>query len=116
MRGSMSDIPVPQQNHLLAALSWEAQSRLAPYLELVSLGLGDVVYESGDAMRHIYFPTDSIVSLLYVMADGAWAEISVVGNVGLGGVAFSLGGKGPPGGAVVQSGGSPSRLPRPRLK
>src|ERR1019366_4343874 len=63
-------IPVPQQNHLLAALSWEAQSRLAPYLELVSLDLGAVVYESGDAMRHIYFPTDSIVSLLYVMADG----------------------------------------------
>jgi CRP-like cAMP-binding protein len=112
----MSDIPVPQQNHLLAALSWEAQSRLAPYLELVSLGLGDVVYESGDAMRHIYFPTDSIVSLLYVMADGGSAEISVVGNEGLVGVALYLGGESTPSRAVVQSAGSAYRLPRPRLK
>jgi CRP-like cAMP-binding protein len=112
----MSDIPVPQQNHLLAALSWEAQSRLAPYLELVSLGLGDVVYESGDAMRHVYFPTDSIVSLLYVMADGGSAEISVVGNEGLVGLALYLGGESTPSRAVVQSAGSAYRLPRLRLK
>src|ERR1035441_2198952 len=116
MCGSMSDIPVPQQNHLLAALSWEAQSRLAPYLELISLGLGDVVYESGDAMRHVYFPTDSIVSLLYVMADGGSAEISVVGTQGRVGVALSLGGESPPSRAVVQSAGSAYRLPRLRLK
>src|SRR5450755_2945412 len=112
----MSDIPVPQQNHLLAALSWAAQSRLAPYLELVSLDLGAVVYESGDAMRHIYFPTDSIVTLLYVMADGGSAEISVVGNEGLVGVALYLGGESTPSRAVVQSGGSALRLPRLRLK
>src|SRR5450755_275626 len=112
----MSDIPVPQQNHLLAALSWAAQSRLAPYLELVSLDLGAVVYESGDAMRHIYFPTDSIVTLLYVMADGGSAEISVVGNEGLVGVALYLGGESTPSRAVVQSAGSAYRLPRPRLK
>ena len=112
----MSQMPPPQHNHLLAALSPTVQGRLFPYLEPVSLPLGDVVYESGDAMRHVYFPTDSIVSLLYVMADGGSAEISVVGNEGLVGVALYLGGESTPSRAVVQSAGSAYRLPRPRLK
>jgi len=112
----LPDICAPPHNHLLAALSPEVQGRLAPFLELITLNLGDVVYEPGDAMRYIYFPTDSIVSLLYVMEDGGSAEISVVGNEGLVGVALYLGGESTPSRAVVQSAGSAYRLPRVRLK
>jgi len=61
----------PLQNHLLAALPVEVQDRLFPHLELVPMPLGKVLYESGDTLRHVYFPTDSIISLLYVMASGA---------------------------------------------
>jgi CRP-like cAMP-binding protein len=111
-----SDTSAPPRNHLLAALSPEVQGRLTPYLELIPLTLGDVVYEPGDAMRYIYFPTDSIVSLLYVMENGGSAEISVVGNEGLVGVALYLGGESTPSRAVVQSAGSAYRLPRTRLK
>ncbi len=85
-------------------------------MEPVSLPLGDVVYESGDAMRHVYFPTDSIVSLLYVMTDGGSAEISLVGNEGLVGVALYLGGESTPSRAIVQSAGNAFRLPRLRVK
>ena len=73
----------PQQNLLLSALSAAERERLYPHLQLVAMPLGKVLYESGDLLRHVYFPTDSIVSLLYVLADGASAEISVVGNEGL---------------------------------
>lgn len=79
----MPDAPKPQQNHLLAALPAQSLERLLPHLEPITLPLGKVLYESGDALRHVYFPTDSIVSLLYVMENGASAEISVVGNEGL---------------------------------
>ena len=72
--------------------------------------LGKVLYESGDILRHVYFPTDSIVSLLYVMADGASAEISVVGNEGLIGVALFMGGETTPSRAIVQSAGNAYRL------
>ncbi len=112
----MSETPAPHQNHLLAALPAEVQTRLFPHLELVPLPLGKVLYESGDALRHVYFPTDSIVSLLYVMEDGASAEISVVGNEGLIGVALFMGGESTPSRAVVQSGGSAYRLLGQRLK
>jgi CRP-like cAMP-binding protein len=105
-----------QANHILADLSSEALGRLAPFVELVSLPLGEVVYEAGDALQHVYFPTDSIVSLLCVMADGGSAEISLVGNEGLVGVALYLGGESTPSRAVVQSAGSAYRLPRIRLK
>ena len=105
----MPHMSTPQGNHLLAALSAEARNRLSPYLELVSLPLGD-------AVRHIYFPTDCVISLLYVMENGATAEISVVGNDGLVGVALYLGGEITPSRAVVQSAGSAYRLPRTRLK
>jgi CRP-like cAMP-binding protein len=112
----MTDSPPLLENHLLAAMSSEVRGRLSPYMEPVSLPLGDVVYESGDAMRHVYFPTDSIVSLLYVMTDGGSAEISLVGNEGLVGVALYLGGESTPSRAIVQSAGNAFRLPRLRVK
>jgi CRP-like cAMP-binding protein len=108
-------LPVPEQNHLLAAFSPEVRSRLFPHLELVAMPLGKVLYESGDKLRHVYFPTDSIVSLLYVMEDGASAEISVVGNDGLIGIALFMGGQSTPSRAIVQSGGHAFRLRGPLL-
>ncbi|MBB1521248.1 Crp/Fnr family transcriptional regulator [Aquipseudomonas guryensis] len=112
----MAEAIMPQQNHLLAALSGEVQQRLFSYLELVEMPLGKVLYESGDTLRHVYFPTDSIISLLYVMESGASAEISVVGNEGLVGVALFMGGESTPSRAIVQSGGHAYRLPGQRLK
>src|ERR1041385_9012521 len=106
----------PHQNHLLAALSAEIQQRLFPALEMVELPLGKVLYESGDTLRHVYFPTDSIVSLLYVMENGASAEISVVGNEGIIGVALFMGGESTPSRAIVQSAGHAYRLLGQRLK
>ncbi|MBK9656589.1 MAG: Crp/Fnr family transcriptional regulator [Rhodanobacteraceae bacterium] len=108
--------PAPEQNHLLNALSDEVRARVYPELELVTLELGKVLYESGDAMRHVYFPVDAIISLLYVMEDGASAEISVVGNEGLVGVALFMGGESTPSRGVVQSAGSAYRLLGRKLK
>src|SRR5476649_842484 len=105
-----------QQNHLLNALSPAARERLYPHLELVEMPLGKVLYESGDVLRHVYFPTDSIVSLLYVMEDGASAEIAVVGNEGLIGVALFMGGETTTNRAIVQSAGAAYRLAGQRLK
>ena len=112
----MSETPTPQQNHLLAALPAEVLNRLIPYLELEELPLGKVLYESGDALRHVFFPTDAIVSLLYVMESGASAEISVVGNEGLVGIAVFMGGESTPSRAIVQSAGHAFRLAGPRFK
>lgn len=112
----MPENATPRQNHLLRALSVDAQNRLFPHLEHVSLPLGKSVYESGDAMRHVYFPTDSIVSLLYVMENGSSAEISVVGNEGVIGVALFMGGESTPSRAIVQSAGNAYRLAGQRLK
>jgi CRP-like cAMP-binding protein len=112
----MTDVPTPQQNHLLAALPAEVQARLFPHLELIPLPLGKVMYESGDTLRHVYFPVDSIISLLYVMEDGASAEISVVGNEGLVGISLFMGGESTPSRAIVQSAGSAYRLLGQRLK
>ena len=106
----------PQQNRLLAALSEAEQERIYPHLQLVPLPLGKVLYESGDLLRYVYFPTDSIVSLLYVLADGASAEISVVGNEGLIGIALFMGGETTPSRAIVQSAGQAYRLLGDRLK
>jgi CRP-like cAMP-binding protein len=108
--------PVPADNHLLMALSSASQSRIFPHLQSVQMPLGKVLYESGDALRHVYFPTDSIVSLLYVLQDGASAEISVVGNEGLIGIALFMGGETTPSRAVVQSAGHAFRLAGQRLK
>ena len=111
-----SSIHDPSQNHLLAALSAPERERVFPHLRLVSLPLGKVLYESGDLLRYVYFPTDSIVSLLYVLADGASAEISVVGNEGLIGIALFMGGETTPSRAVVQSAGHAYRLDGQALK
>jgi CRP-like cAMP-binding protein len=107
---SMPGPHAPQQNHLLAALSPAEGERLYPCLQLVPMPLGKVLYESGDVLRYVYFPTDSIVSLLYVMADGASAEISVVGNEGIIGIALFMGGETTPSRAIVQSAGHAYRL------
>ena len=106
----------PIQNHLLAALPREEFERLAPHLELVAMPLGEVLYESGGPLRHVYFPTTSIVSLLYVMQNGASAEIAVVGNEGLLGVSLFMGGETTPSRAVVQSDGHGYRLAGQLLK
>jgi len=106
----MADEHKPQQNHLLAALPAEVQIRLFPHLELVELPFGKVLYESGDILRYVYFPIDSIVSLLYRMENGASAEVSVVGNEGFIGIALLMGGESTPSQAVVQSAGHAYRL------
>lgn len=109
-------VPSPYQNHLLAALPPKELGRLLPHLELVSLPLGKVLYEPGCRLRHVYFPTTSIVSLLYVMADGDSAEIAVVGNEGILGIALFMGGETTPSRAVVQSAGYGYRLQADLLK
>jgi len=103
-------------NRLLAALSPPERERLVPHLKLVAMPLGKVLYESGDVLRHVYFPIDCIVSLLYVMEDGASAEISVVGNEGLIGIALFMGGETTPSRAIVQSAGHAYRLIGRQLK
>ncbi|MEE4279939.1 MAG: Crp/Fnr family transcriptional regulator [Halieaceae bacterium] len=98
------------RNHLLESLSSDVHERLEPHLELVEVALGQVLYEPGDKMRHVYFPVDCIVSLLYVMRNGASAEISVVGNEGIVGISLFLGGESTSSRAVVQSAGAAYRL------
>src|SRR4051794_40975764 len=106
----------PHQNHLLNALPKGDYERLASHLELIPMPLGDVLYESGSQLRHVYFPTTSIVSLLYVMGDGASAEIAVVGHEGMVGVALFMGGETTTSRALVQSAGHAYRLPGHLLK
>lgn len=106
----------PRQNRLLAALPEEEYERLLPNLELLPMPLGQVLYESGEQMRHVYFPIDAIVSMLYVMEDGASAEIAVVGNEGVVGVSLFMGGETTPSRAVVQSSGHAYRLKGQILK
>jgi len=107
---------LPEQNYLLAALSPDERERVFPHLRLVAMPLGKVLYESGDELEYVYFPTDSIVSLLYVLESGASAEISVVGNEGLIGIALFMGGGTTPSRAIVQSAGRAYRLAGQRLK
>jgi CRP-like cAMP-binding protein len=104
------------QNHLLAALPAADFARLVPDLELIPMPLGWAVYESGGQMHYLYFPTSSIVSLLYVMESGASAEIAVAGNEGLVGISLFMGGESTPSRAVVQSGGDGYRLKANALK
>jgi CRP-like cAMP-binding protein len=100
----------PRQNHLLAALPADHLQRWQAALEPVDMPLGAALYESGVAMTDVYFPCTSIVSLLYVMEDGASAEIAVVGNEGIVGVAVFMGGETTPSRAVVQSAGRGFRV------
>ena len=109
-------MPEPEHNHILEALPLAERDRLFPHLKLVTLPLGAVLYESGDAQRYIYFPIDAIVSLLYVLKDGSSAEIAVVGNDGAIGIALFMGGATTTNRAIVQSAGSAYRLTRRRLK
>ena len=109
-------MPNPRDNQILNALPPLERDELLPHLKLVNMPLGMVVYESGATLRHIYFPIDSIVSLLYLMEDGATAEIAVVGREGAIGVALFMGGETTPGRAVVQSAGRAYRLTGKRLK
>jgi len=112
----MPDLQRPERNRLLAALGPDERHRLSSHLELVPMRLGKVIYESGDVLHHVYFPTDCIVSLLYVLENGASAEISVVGNEGLIGIALFMGGETTPSRAIVQSAGHAYRLDGARLK
>jgi CRP-like cAMP-binding protein len=100
----------PRLNHLIGRLPEADLQRWLPQLEWVDMPLGHVMYESGRPMSHVYFPTTAIVSLLYVMEDGASAEIAVVGNEGLVGIALFMGGETTPSRAVVQSAGEGWRL------
>ena len=102
--------PNPRQSHLLAALPDDVCERLFPSLERIELPLGQALYESGDQLNHVYFPTTAIVSLLYVMENGASAEIAVVGNEGIVGIALFMGGETMANRAVVQSAGHAYRL------
>ncbi|HXM81780.1 MAG TPA: Crp/Fnr family transcriptional regulator [Burkholderiales bacterium] len=106
----------PKDNHLLAALPEADYQALAPSLERVRMPLGQAVYESGGAQGYVYFPTNSIVSLLYVLEDGDSAEIAVTGNEGLVGIALFMGGETTPSRAVVQSAGEGYRLRASVLK
>src|SRR5688572_533686 len=106
----------PKDNQLLAALSDASFEALSPFLEGVPLPLGMVVYESGGAQRYVYFPTTSIVSLLYVLANGSSAEIAVTGNEGLVGISLFMGGESTPSRAVAQSAGHGYRLKAGILK
>jgi CRP-like cAMP-binding protein len=106
----------PSQNHLLAALPAADFARLAPYLELVPMRLGDMLYEPGEQLEHAYFPTTCIVSMHYVMASGASAESAGVGNEGVIGISLFMGGDTTPSSAVVQTAGHAYRLERRRLE
>lgn len=106
----MSDLHRPDQNHLLAAMPAVELDRLAAHLELVAMPIGNVLCESGGKLQHVYFPTTAIVSLQYVMENGASAEIAGVGNEGVLGISLFLGGETTPSRALVQTGGYGYRL------
>lgn len=106
----------PPENRLLAALPGDVYERLAPHLQPVSFALGGVVYESSEQMKHLYFPTTCIVSLLYSMSNGATAEMGLVGKDGVVGIALFMGGNTVPNRAVVQVAGDALRLPAPVLQ
>jgi CRP-like cAMP-binding protein len=100
----------PLQNLLLAALPAEILERISPNLELIQLPLGEILYESGGQLQHVYFPTNAILSLHYVMENGATAEIAGVGNEGVLGISIFMGGNTTPSRATVQTGGYGYRL------
>ncbi len=100
----------PNQNHLLAALPAVEFGRIASRLEPVAMPLGEVLYESGDSLSHVYFPTTAIVSMHYVLENGASSEIAGVGNEGMVGISLVMDGYAPPSRAIVYTGGYGYRL------
>jgi CRP-like cAMP-binding protein len=106
----MSTHTEARKNHLLAALPSAEWDRWSPHLEAVDMQLGEVLYEAGTTLSHVYFPTTAVVSLLYVMHDGASAEIAIVGNDGLVGISLFMGGGSTPSRALVQNGGRGFRM------
>jgi CRP-like cAMP-binding protein len=106
----------PKSNHLLAALPEADWQRWMPNLQLVDMPLGGVLYEPGTTLSHVYFPTTAIVSLLYVMENGASAEIAVAGNEAIVGISLFMGGESTSSRAVVQSAGQALRMKAQRLK
>jgi CRP-like cAMP-binding protein len=106
----MVAIMTPKQNHLLAALPAEIFERIFPYLELISMPLGEVLYESGGQLQYVYFPTTAIVSLHYLLESGASAEIAGVGNEGVLGISIFMGGNTTPSLATVLTAGFGYRL------
>jgi CRP-like cAMP-binding protein len=112
----MAPIQEPTLNQLIAALPSAEAQRWLPQLEWVQMPLGEVLYESGSTLTHVYFPTNAIVSLLYVMENGASAEIAVVGNEGIVGISLFMGGGSTPSRAVVQSAGQGYRLDAQAMK
>jgi CRP-like cAMP-binding protein len=112
----MQSLHNPFQNHILAALPLAEFDRLLPDLELVVMPLGEVLCESNGQLDYVYFPTTSIISLLYVLENGASAEIAIVGNEGLLGISLFMGGETTPSRAVVQSAGHGYRLKAQLLK
>lgn len=101
---------VTNYNHLLAAVQADEFERLKPHLELVQMQLGNVLYESGDRLHYVWFPTTAIVSLQCIMEDGASTEIVGVGNEGVLGVSLFMGGAASPSRAIVQTGGYGYRI------
>src|SRR5690242_3250843 len=112
----MASFPAPERNQILMGLPLADRKRLFPHLKHVMMPFGMVLYESRAVLRHIYFPVDSIVSLLHVLDNGASAEIAVVGNEGAVGVSLFMGGETTPSRALVQSAGYAYRLTGRRLK
>lgn len=106
----------PRQNRLLAALPATEFNRLRPHLQLISMSLGEVLYESGGHQTHVYFPTTCVLSMLYMLENGASAEIAMVGFEGILGISLFMGGETTPSRAVVQCAGHAYRLPAPLLK
>jgi len=109
MPASAKSKPV-RKNYLLASLEGEEFERILTIIEPIDFKLGEVIYESGDKMEYVYFPTTAIVSLLYIMEDGATAEIGIVGNDGVLGVTLFLGGDSTSSRAIIQSAGKMCRM------
>jgi CRP-like cAMP-binding protein len=116
MEAGQSNASHPLDNRLLAAIPRSVQDRLLPKLKRLTLPLGKIIYESGDTMRDVIFPTNCIISLLYVMENGASAEISVVGNEGVVGIALFMGGHSTTSRALVQSSGHAYALPSSQMQ
>ena len=112
----MNDLHSPKQNRLLAALPASEYDRLVPHLALAPMPLGKVLHESGSQLHYVYFPTTSIMSLLYEMEDGATSETAVVGNEGMLGVTLFMGGETTPSKAVVQNAGFAYRMKKTLLR